>query len=152
MNLQASQSTWTPFDGVQDMLPQDMATWKAEYFKLQELRKHQKQEGHPLCHPPLKQAVKSLHERWPPGTWKKRASLYPRQRDAKKNPGTQGLLSPLSLLHLPPMLWPTRALHTCTPFIRPSRETLWSVYLYSICLYKYSGLRSLFTCESSWVT
>ena len=51
-------------DRVQNMLPQDMALWHSEYFKLKEFEKQQVQEG--LSGLPPKQIVRPSVERCPP--------------------------------------------------------------------------------------
>lgn len=54
-------------------LPQNMAPWDTDYFKLKEFTKwHVKEELFDL---PLKQVIRPSYERCPPYTQRKRASI-----------------------------------------------------------------------------
>ena len=69
---------WWLDDGVQDFLPQNMALWHIEYFKLREFEKNSRSKKVTLIFSlpsPVKQFIKPSCERCPPYIQRKGASL-----------------------------------------------------------------------------
>lgn len=85
-------------DEVQDMLPQNMAPWHVEYFKLKGFEKWQVQEGPSDLYLSSPQNPQCM--RCPPCTGRKGGSSSPKKEEHQRNRNERPLLSSPSLLPL----------------------------------------------------
>lgn len=104
------------------MLPQNMATWHTECFKLRESEKWDVQDE--LSDLPLNQIVMPSHKRCPPYIWRKGVSLSPRTKGHREESEWTGFAQDPQITALPSDSSPQCIFHDCLVFIKPHIKTL----------------------------